>query len=320
MSACQPVTSTGSDGSQLDPFPGTCCGRFLKKACEWSNSVAPADCFWMPAPQHEVRLLRKVGLRWEIWDPTTEGHLAYVDRDAMTVPASLEQANDQALPAGKTVVVCIDSSAQDAARQQAVDGIGQWVSASARSGDTYYFRWITDDSYSAQAAIGHPLQVPTDPTLEATPTPPSHPNPFDLKEQAAVKTVVAGQQQQQTDVRRQLADANTARETAVQAAVKELRDAVPARSPGSDVWGCAKKAADIFSTQTIGDRFLLLASNLADGGKTTANFKMPQTQVRVIYFDPGSGEARDQRQAEWQGLLEAAQAANVKFYPHEVGN
>ena len=68
------------DGSGL---PGEGWATFSKASCEWSNvRTPPGICFGERQAGFRVRVLKRDGERWEIWDPTTQ-NIAYVDRDAL---------------------------------------------------------------------------------------------------------------------------------------------------------------------------------------------------------------------------------------------
>lgn len=312
-----PATPDGESSA-----PGAAWATFLHDDCEWSAPrTPPGTCFGSRGPGFQVRAVRREGSRWFVWDPSTKG-FAYVDRNALSLPAGLTDEDAAAAPAAaaKAVVVCIDRAASYRYTGAARSAVARWLLSAAHPGDVFYPRWIEDNSYSPEAAVVPALRVPPEPPPAATLATPGPPNPFDTGQVAAATATVAA-------IAARAADAADARAATLGAARAELEHGVdqllrlqPERATVGDTAGCVAKGAELLAP-FAGDRYLVVATDLEGGGPPSAptgtgagaGVALDRVQVRFVYTQCDLAARCDALETAWTALAAAAHAASIRF-------
>lgn len=292
--------------------PGVGWATFLRDDCEWSAPVsAPATCFGHRGPGFQVRAVRREGSRWYVWDPSTN-NFAYVDRNALSLPAELTAGDEPASPPGRSAVVCIDRSASYRYTRAASSAIGQWILDTAHPGDTFYLRWIEESSYRPEAEIVPAIRVPPEPTPAVLPATPLAANPFETTAVArATATVHAVETLAGAADATRAAEQHTARDD-LALRVAQLAKVQPTPATASDAFGCTKKASELLAGFD-GDRYLIIATNLEAAVPDDRPLKLDRVQLRMVYYQCDDPSRCDQLKTAWTGLAGSSNAASIQF-------
>jgi hypothetical protein len=307
--ACATSTSPGKQ----EALPGADWGEFISRACEWSEErTPPGECFGTREVGFRVRVVRRAGDRWLIWDPTTRG-TAYVDRTALSVPEALTRDPAVMSPSSTTAVLCIDRSRPYRYTVAAAGGIAAWIEARARPGDVYYFRWIEENSYRPEAELVNPLRLraPDQPPVPQ-PAPPVR-NPFSAGEKATATATTA----QREAVLKRAQEQQEALDQEVRAAAgnyaDHLRSLRPPPAGAADVIGCMRKGAELLASST-GDKWLVLASQMEHSGDLRLDFRLDGVRARVVYFQCDNAARCGAVKQQWAELVAGAGAADGLRY------
>ncbi len=306
-----PATPEGESAA-----PGAAWATFLHDDCEWSAPrTPPGTCFGSRGPGFQVRAVRREGSRWFVWDPATKG-FAYVDRNALSLPAGLTDEDAAAAPAAaaKAAVVCIDRAASYRYTGAARSAVARWLLSAAHPGDVFYLRWIEGNSYRPEAAIVPALRVPPEPPPAATLATPGPPNPFDTGQVAAATATVAA-------IAARAATLGAAR-AELEHGVDQLLRVQPEPTTVGDTAGCVAKGAELLAP-FAGDRYLVVATGLEGGGPPSApagtgtgtgtSVALDRVQVRFVYTQCDLAARCDALEAAWTALAAAAHAASIRF-------
>jgi hypothetical protein len=293
--------------------PGLAWAGFIRDDCEWSGpSTPPAVCFGSRGPGFKVRAVRREGERWFVWDPSTTG-FAYVDRNALSLPAELTADDPHTGPPARSAVVCVDRSTGYRYTGAARSAFAQWVLRSAHPGDVFYLRWIEDNSYRPEAEIVPAIRVPAEPTRVtlsiATPGPV---NPFDVAQVASATATVRairGLETAAAATRESVIGAST---EALNRQLGQLLQTNPEPAPGSDVGGCVKKGSELLAG-VDSDRYLMVATSARAGAPQIARLKLDRVRLRVVYLQCDDPAECDQVKQQWSATAAAANAADIRF-------
>jgi hypothetical protein len=298
--------------------PGLAWASFIRDDCEWSGpSTPPAVCFGSRGPGFKVRAVRREGERWFIWDPSTTG-FAYVDRNALSLPAELTADDPHTGPPARSAVVCVDRSSGYRYTSSARSAFAQWILGSAHPGDVFYLRWIEDNSYRPEAEIVPGIRMPAEPTrMTLSVATPGPVNPFDVAQVANATATVRA-------VRGLEASASATREALIGASTEALNRQLgqflqtnPEPAPSSvvassDVGGCVKKGSELLAGFD-GDRYLMVATSARSGAPQVAGLKLDRVRVRVVYLQCDDPAECDQVKQHWSEVAAAANAADIRF-------
>jgi hypothetical protein len=295
------------------PEPGLGWATFIRGDCEWSGAeTSPSVCFGNRGPGFRVRVVRREGSRWYVWDPSTNNY-AYVDRSALSLPAELTaDVREDAAPPSKAVVMCIDRSNGYRYTDDARSTLAAWIEQSARPGDVFYVRWIEENSYRPEAEAVPALRVPPVATAAPALATPRPPNPFDVAQVAqATATSTAIKDAQASVVATREAAARSATE-ATRAQLDAFLQQKVARAASSDVGGCVLKGSELLAG-VGGDRYLVIASAAGDGAPSLPGLKLDRVQVRLVYLQCDDPARCEQTRQSWSALAAASNAAGIRF-------
>jgi len=187
----------------------------------------------------------------------------------------------------RVVVYVIDATGSYNFVGQALSKAATEVERNAQPGDVWFFRWITNASYSDSTAV-FALRCPD---LPEAPT-----NPFDSNARRRWQT----QQASLTGLKRK--------------AATMLRSQRPRPVRGTDIYGAFAKASDIFETTvTQGEKVVVIATDLGDTENRKVPFSLSGARVIICLYQGGRNvqEARARRDY-WVGLIRRAGAEQIR--------
>jgi hypothetical protein len=286
---------------------------FIRDDCEWSApSTPPAVCFGSRGPGFKVRAVRREGERWFIWDPSTTG-FAYVDRNALSLPAELTADDPNSAPPSRAAVVCLDRSSGYRYTGAARSAVAGWILSSAHPGDVFYLRWIEDNSYRPEAEIVPAIRVPAEPTRTIVQAATRGPvNPFDVAQVAnATATVraIRGLETSASATRESVIGSSSA---ALNRQLGRFLQTNPDPAPSSDVGGCVKKGSELLAGFD-GDRYLIVATSARAGAPPAGDLKLDRVRTRVVYLQCDDALECDRVKQRWSEVAAAANAADIRF-------
>lgn len=182
----------------------------------------------------------------------------------------------------RVIAVGIDVTGSHVLRDKAPAVLSEVFEASARPGDTWVIRQISQASYSDRAALL---------TIQLPDTMKEPDNPFDFQEQAEFQARRQRYQQ--------------ARSEAV-SSIRRLRLPPPVR--GSDIWGFVAKAADLGATH------VLIFSDLGDTVHLRSAQKLNHAEVHVFFQSGRDPRLAHRRREEWSRWFLEIGAAKVVFH------
>jgi hypothetical protein len=203
------------------------------------------------------------------------------------------KAAGQSLPAQtvrcpRVVVVGFDRTGSYALAAEGRRQVADVLVRSACPGDTWYFRWISNDSFSDRNIIF---------TLRLPPVPPASSNPFDRRSRAAAERSLA-----------RIAQAK-------RAAAVQLAKLRPASVYHTDIWGFLAKAATLLASAPQGSqRILILATDLGDTLNRRVALDLAGVRAYVVAFQSGQDAAgAAARRGFWEQVLSRAGVDRVAF-------
>jgi hypothetical protein len=203
-------------------------------------------------------------------------------------PSSGQAATPVNRPKGHRIIVyVIDATGSYGFVGQALDKAATEVERNAQPGDTWFFRWVTNASYSDAAAIF---------TLRCPDLPDAPTNPFD----ANARRHWQAQQASFTALKKK--------------AATMLRSQRPKPVRGTDVWGGCAKASDTFeATAAQGEKVLVIATDLGDTENRKVPFSLRGVRVIICLYQGGRNvqEARARRDY-WVGLIRDSGAKDIR--------
>ncbi len=184
----------------------------------------------------------------------------------------------------RVVVAGIDRTGSYALAGMGRDQVADLILKFACPGDTWYVRWIMDNSYSDRAMI-LTLRMPEPLTRPL--------NPFSRKDRSALDQIQKTRLAAALLLRRQ-----------------RIRPVV-----GTDIWGFLAKAAILLSGSPEGvPRVLIMATDLGDTRNMQVPLDLKGVFVYVVGYQSGANPARSiQRRRFWEHVLRNAGAERVTF-------
>jgi hypothetical protein len=185
------------------------------------------------------------------------------------------------------IVYVIDATGSYNFVGQALNKAAAEVERNAQPGDVWFFRWVTNASYSDSAAI-FTLRCPD--LLEAPA------NPFDSN----ARRHWQAQQASFTALKRK--------------AATMLRSQRPRPVRGTDIYGALAKASDIFETTAgQGEKVVVIATDLGDTENRKVSFSLRGARVIICLYQGGRNvqEARARRDS-WVGLIRDSGAREIR--------
>jgi len=214
-----------------------------------------------------------------------------------------------------TLVVCLDALPGYPSNdfQQATNFVADYLASAIRpneDGFSVFINLITTNSYAPAAAVQHF----TSPALAADPTPPPKNNNVygQQQDQQKYQTALMQAHQQIDRVKTQLAP-NLA-------ALRALHPA--SMSPGSeDIWGCWVKASEYFRDEHTGEKWLVLATSLANASTfNRATISLTGVHVRYINLVCQNAAQCDQNRADWGSQIRQMGVKDLIYYAPEELN
>lgn len=195
----------------------------------------------------------------------------------------------------RTVVVGIDRSGSYSLTGAGIEQIARLLERVACPGDTWYLRWIEEDSYRASAAI-HTV------AFEALPPQPTAPaNPL------ARRTREEGLRAWDATRRKFLKGRSEA--------AGLLRAQVPPTAGASDVVGFFLKGDELLETTARpSQRVVVVATDLRHNIERDGEFQLHGAHVILLVFQADDPHEARALRAAWLDRLTQAGAASVRFH------
>lgn len=158
-------------------------------------------------------------------------------------------------------------------------------------GDVFFFRLITDKSYSDSCAVLR-LPIPQVPPMPA--------NAMDVRAKNAV--------------RRQFAAIKN-----LKAKAKAILDGIgTVKAPRTDIFGFLAAASDRIKEEggTAAEAVIVIASDMQDNCRVKVSPNLFQAEVVIAGFQSGDDPIKAARlKADWEKALKSCEAADVRFVP-----